>query len=365
MPHSELLQIRFSVQARPVGRRGRSSPPAAPVQEELVLGVENRLVQVVWHAVLNETHPDEYNPIVVHGAPGIGKSFFGQALAAEWRTRHHRGVIREAAGDFARRLADAIHTHGIEEFRRKYRAARLWILDDVHLLAGKTSAQQELVATIDARLALGHRTVCLLPDAPAAITEFLPGVRSRLLGGLVVPLVAPRLPARLAILKRFNQNNRFFVSNEALQLIAKQVDGSPNELTGALLAFAMRVKSGQETPDSMGVRRFLKDHATCEPAQIHQITSATAKMFGLKASELRSSSRRQAIVRARGVAIFLARAATPLSFEQIGQYLGGRDHTTVLHAFRKTEEELKKDPTIRQTLLNLCRELSISRLPTV
>ena len=182
-------------------------------------GPENRLVEVAVRSVIDETPqrqpdcPDSppaascYNPLVLHGPSGTGKSHIARGLAAAWKARDRRQrVVLTTAVDFARELADAIESQAVEEFRTKYRTADLLVFEDLGQLAtrksGKLSAQEELVHTLDALLADGRWVVVTASAAPAELPGLLPALQSRLAAGLTIPLAPPGPAARLAVLRQ-------------------------------------------------------------------------------------------------------------------------------------------------------------------
>jgi chromosomal replication initiator protein len=336
------------------GKEGATFPREL---EHFITGPENRLVEVAVRAVLDGS-PDGYNPLYFFGPSGVGKSHLAQGLAAAWKMRHRRAAVQcTTVVDFARELAEAIESQGIEEFRAKYRRAALAVFEDVGELgqkrSEKLSAQEELVHTLDALVARDSWVIVTCAKSPAEMKDVLPALQSRLMAGLTVPVAPPANETRLMILERVAQERQMQLPRSAALSLAEGFHGTVPELLGALVQLELPARSRGKTLDARTVRHFLQEKQREEEPEIPKIAAAAAKHFGLKLSELRSSSRKRAVVNARAVAIYLARLVTRASLDRIGLYFGGRDHTTMMHSCRKIEELLHEDPAYRREIEQL------------
>jgi chromosomal replication initiator protein len=334
--------------------------PIAPLH--FFTGPENRLVEVAVDSVLGQL-PNNYNPLVLYGPSGSGKSHIAQGLAAEWKSRNRRDhVVCTTGADFARELADAIETQAVEEFRTKYRKASLLVFEDLGQLAvrqsGKLNAQEELVHTMDAAAANGGWVVVTASAAPAELSGILPVLQSRLTAGLTVPLTIPGVEARTAILQQLAIQRDIELPDPLAHMLAEGISGSAPQLAGALSQLDMLVRIDGGAIDAPTVQKYLAGRrGGPQQPSLRDIALATAHHFSLKLSELRSPVRQRAVVTARGVAIYIARRLTNESLDQIGRYFGGRDHTTVLHSCRKTESLLETDGLVRASVEQLCDQL--------
>ncbi len=333
------------------GTTDRAYPTAL---ENFIAGPENRLVGVVIHAVL-EDDADDYNPIFLYGPSSTGKSHLAQGLASAWKARHRRARVQcTTVVDFARELAEAIESQGVEEFRVKYRQAALAVFEDLGELgrkrSEKLSAQEELVYTLDALAERKSWVIVTCSKSPAELHDILPALQSRLIAGLTIPIVPPETETRLNILERAARQRQLHLPKSAAQTLAESFPGTVPELLGALTQLEVPARRDGKSLDLRAVRRFLDEKKRAGVPEIPQIAAATAKHFDLKMSELRSPSRRRAVVNARSIAIHLARKITHASLERIGRYFGGRDHTTMMHSCRKIDELLRADPAFRQEI---------------
>jgi chromosomal replication initiator protein len=265
------------------------------------------------------------------------------------------------AVDFARELAEAIESQGIEEFRAKYRQASMVVFEDLGELgqkrSEKLSAQEELIHTLDDLVRRESWVILTCSKSPAEMNDILPGLQSRLMAGLTVPVAPPESETCLTILEHVAQSRQLHLPKSAALTLAKSFRGTVPELLGVLTQLEVPARREGTTIDSRTVRHFLDEKHRQESPEIPQIAAAAAKHFHLKLSELRSSSRQRAVVNARAVAIYLARQITHASFEQIGEYFGGRDHTTMMHSCRKMEELLHDDPAFRREIEQLEKKI--------
>ncbi len=327
-----------------------------PTTLEFFVGPENCLVEPAVSCVLGR-QPSPYNPLVLYGPSGTGKSHLARGLAATWKLNFPQSrVALIAAIDFAREMADAFEAQAVEDFRARYRAAGLAVIEDVGELAGKPAAQEELIRTLDAIIQRGGQVVATASSAPQEIADFSPALQSRLSAGLCVPLALPGPDTRLAILQRWSSLREIEMADSILKLLAEGLAGTVPELLGAMLQLEVPAREEGRLIDARQIRDFLSQRdATLRP-KLRDIATLTARYFALRLADLRGSSRRRPVVAARDVAIYLCRQLTRESLSRIGDYFGGRDHTTILHACRKTEELLQSDPAIRQAMDRLQRK---------
>jgi len=338
---------------------GCNCPPDGDLQVrsplcQFLAGPENRLVEVAVRSVLDGPIGGGYNPLLIYGHSGTGKSHIARGLDTQWRANYPRlKCIYTTAVDFARELTDALDSQGMDEVRAKYRTAALLVFEDLAWLAGRTAAQEELVCTLDILLASNKQVVVTASCPPGQLPGIRPSLQSRLVAGLTVPLALPSSGARLAILRQLSRLRRVKLAESVARTLADGLAGTVPELLGALVQLEMAARLDGGRIDAEAVRCYLARRHTDGRPPLRQIAAATARHFSLKLSELRSRSQRRAVVTARGVAMYLARQFTGNSLQQIGRYFGDRDHSTVMHGCRKTETLLSTDPAIRQAVRQL------------
>jgi chromosomal replication initiator protein len=327
-------------------------------QARFVCGPENRLLAEAVDSLLQRS-PSPYNPLVLCGPPGTGKSHVARGIARHWRSID-RDVLYTSGADFARGFAAALENETIAGWRSRNRDTSLFILEDLSQLSGKGPALSELLFTLDAVLQQQGQallTTCLPPRHIAGIPAAL---AARLVGGLVLQLSPPGPAARLALIEQFARLCGLDLSPGPARLLAEGLAVTPPELFGAITEISVQCKIDGEPITTDRVRAFLaasRSNGAVRPT-IRSIARLSAKYFGLKPGQLTSSTRRRAVVQARNVAIYLARQLSGNSLEQLGAYFGGRDHTTILHGYRTIESRSRTDPTIRQALTELRRLLA-------
>lgn len=345
----------------PAAGGAEAEPGNGPASDRVsfVAGPENRLLSSVVEAVL-ELPGTEYNPLVLHGPSGTGKSHLALAICEHWNLSDRRAKpVCCPAADFAHELVDAIETQAMKEFRHRYRRTSLLIIDDLQHLCGKENAQRELASTIDALLVESKQVIVTCNAAPNSMKGLLLRLRSRLAAGLTLALASPGVEARAAIIGQLAERRGLRLERLAMQSLAESVGGHVAELRGLLLRLEAEVTDREQTIGVDTVRRVLEGQGQPELPSVHQIALTAARVFGVPLAQMRGKSRRRAVATARHAAMFLARHVTGESLNGIGRYFGDRDHTTVMHGCRRTEELADNEPEIRHALKTMKEKLRL------
>lgn len=316
--------------------------------ELFIAGPENALVRTLADAVVAD--PLAYNPIVLCGGGGVGKTSLAHALAARRCERLQlSSVVATTGADLVRALAHAIETDDAADFRTRHHQCDLLLIDDVHQLIGKLAAQQFLLTTLDVLADRGALVIATLRQLPQTAAGLMPALASRLAGGLVAPLAPPGPLARRELVRQAAVRIQMPITDNIVDRLAGEHDSlrrfaSPAHLRHAVLQLAASASamSEVETKSRIDAKLVCKQAAT-----------ALAKHSGLTLAELRGKSRRQAVADARGLAMYLVRRLSGASYAEIGRHFGNRDHTTVLHACKKLTDLVAHDDATRRLAAEL------------
>jgi chromosomal replication initiator protein len=298
------------------------------------------------------------NPLLIYGPHGSGKTHLAHGLAHWWRERFPQASVEYCTGaDFSRDYSAALAAGRLEEWRDQMREADLLVIENLGELAGKPAAQQELLLALDALADREARVVMTARSLPNQWRGLDAALRSRLSGALAVPLSLPSQATRRAILETLAEGRGLPLSRQALDKLAAAVAGGVPALVAAIAELEVAARATGEQLDSRQVRALVEHQDSESAPTVREIARMVARHFGLKLSDLKSPERRRALVAARSVAMYLARQLTSASLSEIGEYFGGRDHTTVLHGCRKTEKLLTRDVAVRQAVADVRRNL--------
>jgi chromosomal replication initiator protein len=314
---------------------------------DFYVGPENRLAAFVCSS--QETIAHSGNPLLFYGPSGAGKSALAASVAANEAARHENGkLVQMTAVDFARRYAEAVDGDDLSHFRKPIDDADVLVIDDVHLIADKIAAQEELAARLAVRCDHQRATLLTCRRLPTEIRGFRPLLASRMLPGLAVPVSVPGLSTRREILAQLAQRSDLQLDDELVDILARAIpdDAPATRLASAITHLRVWCRNSQLPPSMQAIQSAIDATGREHEPSIHEIAVAVARRFKLKTSDLKGPTRRQQVVRARALAMLLGRKLTDLSLQQIGNYFGGRDHTTVLHACRKTESLMIDNPDL-------------------
>ena len=341
--------------AQPRNGAARNPLPSfvAGPENHLVAGAFTQLLQTST-ATADAAKPFTPALLILFGPSGTGKSHLATGLVRHWQTQFgESSATYTTAADFRHRLNDAIKRQAELAFRDEFRGSELLVIDDLQHLPADDYAFQELRYTLDDYEERGATVVITSSEAVNLLPNLPADLRSRLSAGLALQLAPPGAAARVRIINHAATAIDCPISGDTAERLAKGVEGNANNLFRALFELSSTSGSTQAADD------LLAAHTARRPT-IREITAIVARNQNVPQSQLKSSSRKQSIVFARGLIVFLARELADLSYEEIGRALGGRDHTTIIHNYRKIAHECETNPQTAQTLETL-RRLLLSR----
>ena len=321
--------------------------------DAFVVGSGNRLAHAACLAVA-EKPARAYNPLFLYGGVGLGKTHLLHAIGNSCQARGLR-VLYVSSEEFTNDLITAIRTHTTQAFREKYRSMDVLLVDDIQFIAGKESTQEEFFHTFNTLHGQDKQIIVSSDRPPKALVTLEERLRSRFEWGLTADIQPPDLETRLAILRTKADRTGRNVPNEILELIADRVQSNIRELEGALnriLAFA-DLSGSLLTPDLVEIALAdLLPQKQNIPSE--KILATVAEAEGVEVKDLLGQNRSAKIAIPRQLAMYLLRTYNEISLPQIGELLGGRDHTTIMYGIKKVGENEK----LRKRAERIWRELS-------
>ncbi len=340
---------------RPASGETRLNPKYA--FETFVIGSSNRFPHAAAVAVA-EAPGKAYNPLLVYGDSGLGKTHLLHAIGHYVRSLYNGAKVRYVSSEeFTNEFINAIRDDRQDRFKRRYRDVDVLLIDDIQFLEGKTQTQEEFFHTFNTLHNANKQIVLTSDRAPKRLEALEDRLRNRFEWGLITDVQPPDLETRIAILRKKAAMDRLSAPADVLEFIASKIQTNIRELEGALIRVTAFANLNRQEVDMTLAEIVLKDLIPegGEP----EITAAliiaqTAAYFGLSIDELTGPSRGRHLVMARQIAMYLCRELTDLSLPKIGAQFGNRDHTTVMYADRKINQLLAE----RRAVFNQVSELT-------
>jgi len=319
-----------------------------------VVGKSNQLAHAASLAVASGSA--SYNPLFIYGGSGLGKTHLLCAIGNMLLNQdsNHR-VAFLSSEKFSNEMAEAINTESMNSFRRKYRNIDTLLVDDIHFLGGNERAQEEFFYTFNALYEADKQIAFASDKRPKQIPNLERRLRSRFESGLFVDISPPDQETKVAILIKKAREEKIDLGLDVANYIASHNESNIRILEGYLARLKAYSALTKEPITLEGAKKALSQFLETEKKQItlDQILRLTAGFFNVKISDLKSGKKQQAIAVPRQVAMYLARRLTALSTVEIGNRIGGRDHSTVIHADKKIKSRMKKDWDFMRTLHEL------------
>lgn len=316
--------------------------------DTFVIGPSNRFAHAAATAVA-ESPGRSYNPLLIYGGSGLGKTHLLHAIG-HYLLQYYQGIRVKSVSteQMTNEFINAIQNNRTAAFRRAYRDVDVLLIDDIQFLESKMQTQEEFFHTFNT-LHSAQRQIVMTSDRPPKALELLESrLRSRFQSGLITDIQLPDIETRIAILRKKQATEHLSMPDEVLEFIAKRIHTNIRELEGALIHVSAFASLNRQQPSLAIAETVLKDLVPDHDSDvtINAILTATANYFGVSVDDLIGPSRTQTLVLARQIAMYLAREMTNLSLPRIGQEFGGRDHTTVMHAFRKIKSLMREQRAV-------------------
>ena len=326
--------------------------------ESFIVGSNNELAHAACLAITKNLGK-LYNPLFLYGGVGLGKTHLLQAIGNKILNEGgSKSVLYISAERFTASILEALINRTIEDLKSKYSQLDILMIDDIQFIAGKEKTQDIIFSTFNELYGRNKQIVLSSDRPPQAIPALEERLRSRFEGGMIADISIPDFETRLAILKqKIHEKNYVNFDEETLTYIATHIQKNVRELEGALNRVGAFSQIYNRTPDMKEVKNILNAYLSSpyRKTSPQSILKAVSNFYDISLNDLVKRSRKKEIVKPRQVSMFLLREETKLSFPEIGQKLGGRDHSTVIHACEKIRSELSVDEPLKQELV-LIRE---------
>lgn len=331
--------------------------------DNFIVGSHNELAQAAARAVATKPGTT-YNPLFIYGGVGLGKTHLLQALGNKAKQKSPSKKVKYVTCEkFTNDLINSISSHQANGFKNKYRNIDILIIDDIQFLTGKEKTQEEFFHTFNALYEDNRQIVISSDRPPKAIPTIEDRLRSRFEGGMIADIGVPDLETRVAILEAKCRDKNIEFTEEIINYIATNIQYNIRELEGALNRIIAYGQLNNRDIDLETTKNILSSIITPPRRRAitpKQILEAVALFYDIDKKDLILKNRRKEIVWPRQIAMFLMREEINTSYPTIGQEVGGRDHTTAMHAYEKVLKKLEQDEGLRQEMDLIKQKLYIS-----
>ena len=320
--------------------------------DSFVVGSNNELAHAASIAI-TKTPGRVYNPLFLYGGVGLGKTHLLQAIGNKILETIPSAVILYIPSErLTADIVESIKNKTIENLKQRYAKVDVLIIDDIQFIAGKEKTQDIFFSTFNELYAKSKQIILSSDRAPKAIPALEERLRSRFEGGMIADIGTPDFETRLAILKTKAKEKNFEANDDVFAYIATNIQKNIRELEGALNRIIAVSQIYNQIPDLKEVKKLLQTYLSTpfRKTNPQNIIRSVADFYGISPADLIKRSRKKEIVRPRQIAMFLLREEVKLSFPEIGQKLGGRDHSTVIHAYEKIQNEEQGSEATKQEI---------------
>src|SRR3989338_5573105 len=319
--------------------------------ESFVVGPFNELAHAAAQAVLKQPGV-AYNPLFVYGATGHGKTHLLQATGSQLKAMQQGSrVLYVTSEKFAQDYVSSVQNNRIGQFKERYRHYDALIMDDIHFLSGKEKSQEELFHLFNDMFTHNKQVIFSSDKHPNYIQNLEERLKSRFSAGMMVDIPPPDRESRVSIPKTKACFMRFELQDDVADYIAATLEGNIRELEGILNSIMIQAQVKGRELGVLEVKAILKNISKHKKTlSIKDITKVVAKFYNIDENHIYEKTRRKEVVKPRQLVMYILREDCRISFPLIGQKLGGRDHTTVIHSCDKIKKEILEDPDLLQEI---------------
>lgn len=328
--------------------------------DNFVVGDSNEFAYSSALAVAKSPLQTKFNPLIIYGNTGLGKTHLLQAIGNYILLNHSNvQVLYSTSENFANNFIDAIKNNNINEFLQLYRSVDVLLIDDIQFFQNKGKIQDHFFHTFNTLHQAGKQIVLTSDKAPKELKDLDERLISRFQWGVLAYIEPPELETRIAITKKKSENEGLELPLDVIEYIAQNVTSNIREIEGVIISLVAQVALGNKKPNIDLVREILraKHIKTSKIVTIDKIKSAVAHYFNVSPNDLESKSRKKELVIPRQLAMYICKELTNCTLETIGKHFGNRDHSTVVHSINITERNLLFDERLKSAYEYIIKKL--------
>ncbi|MBR5372061.1 MAG: chromosomal replication initiator protein DnaA [Oscillospiraceae bacterium] len=323
--------------------------------DTFIVGGSNEFAYAACTSVARGDGPNTYNPLFIWSQPGLGKTHLITAISHEMKKRNPDLNIVYVTGEaFTNELIEAIYQKkDTSKFHDKYRNADVLLVDDIQFIAGRDSTQEEFFHTFNKLYEEGKQIILTSDRPPKDMKTLEDRIRSRFEAGLIADISLPDFETRVAIIRRKAELLNLSIPDDVAEFIANRLKSNIRQLEGAVKKLKALKQLANSSPSISMAQSVIRDILTDEqplPVTVENIIAEVSTLYGVTPEDIRSKKRSQPISSARKVAIYLVHEITQMTLASIGAEFGNRDHSTVVYAVKFVEQQIKKDPNMRDAI---------------
>jgi len=318
--------------------------------ETFVIGPFNELAHAASQAILKRTAV--YNPLFIFGSTGHGKTHLIQAVGNYFKTADpSKKIFYLTSEKFANDYINSLNSGNINTFKDKYKKYDLLIIDDIQFLSSKTKTQEEFFSLFNSFHDNGKQLIFSSDKHPNFIPDIEERIKSRFNAGMIVEIQKPEYESRIQIFRKKSTLMNLNISNEIVEFLATSVEGNIRELEGILNLILCQTELKKKELNVNEIKELLKN--TSKPKKnisIKDVIKVTSEFYGIEEINIFEKGRKKEVIKPRQVIMYLLREDFDISFPSIGDKVGNRDHSTVIHSYEKIKNDLKTDPELVQEI---------------
>lgn len=318
-----------------------------------VVGNSNNFAHAAAKAIV-ENPGSAYNPFFIWGGVGVGKTHLMQAIGSAILEKHpDLRILYSSSETFTNELVQALQNKTISQYKKKYRGVDVLLVDDIQFIAGKEYSQEEFFHTFNTLHLSGKQIILTSDRRPEEISKIEERLTSRFMGGLTVDIQPPDYEMRVAIIKQKCQEKNGQLDEQAIDFLAQKITTNARELEGTLFQILTQAEIQKQKPDLEFVKRFLGVKTRTEPKSVSskKLISTICQHYKIKTADLLGACRKANLVLPRQIAMYLLREEMGLPLMTVGDILGGRDHTTIMHGVEKMKQKFSSDSNLRHEIM--------------